>query len=285
MTIADRLADALGLGVASTRRLAGGCVADVLRADLADGSAVVVKHGGSSYLTEAGMLRALARRSALPVPRVLHAEPDLLILEHIEHDGRLNDDAQRHAAGLLAELHAVRGQSFGFDLPTLIGPLDQPCPSTDSWVAFFAEHRLRHFGAMAHARHAISTGCWDALRRLADRLGQVLREPEYPSLVHGDAWGGNILCRTGRVAAFIDPATHYAHPEVELAFGTLFSTFGPAFFDRYTQLRPIEPGFFENRRDIYNLYPLLVHAILFGGGYGRQVETIARRAASRPPRP
>ena len=86
------------------------------------------------------------------------------------------------------------------------------------------------------------------------------------------------LHRDGRVAAFIDPATHYAHPEVELAFSTLFGTFGRAFFDRYAQLRPIEPGFFERRRDVYNLYPLLVHAILFGGGYGRQVEAIAVRA-------
>jgi fructosamine-3-kinase len=278
MAIESRIAGALGRGVRLATPLAGGCVASVLRADLADGSAVVVKHGGSCYLTEASMLGALAERSRLPVPRVLHAEPDLLILEHIDNDGRLDAGVERHAAELLAELHNTRGPSFGFDLPTLIGPLGQPCPPTDSWLEFFAEHRLRHFGALARGRGAITAPCWDALRRLADRVGEVLREPDYPSLIHGDVWGGNVLCRAGRVAAFIDPATHYAHPEVELAFGTLFSTFGAAFFERYTQLRPVEPGFFERRRGVYNLYPLLVHAILFGGGYGREVEANARRA-------
>lgn len=278
MDLHARIEGALGAPVTGARRLAGGCVADVLRADLADGRVVAVKHGGSSYQTEAGMLRALAERSALPVPGVLHAEPDLLILEYVESDGRLDADAERHGAELLAELHAVRGPSFGFDRPTLIGPLGQPCPPTGSWLEFFAEHRLRHFGRLARERGAITGPCWDALRRLADRIGEFLREPEHPSLIHGDVWGGNVLCRGGRIAAFIDPATHYAHPEVELAFTTLFSTFGRPFFERYRELRPIEPGFFEQRRDLYNLYPLLVHATLFGGGYGRRAEAIARRA-------
>lgn len=66
-------------------------------------------------------------------------------------------------------------------------------------------------------------------------------------------------------------------PEIELAFGTLFGTFGPAFFRRYGELRPLRPGFFEVRRDLYNLYPLLVHVRLFGGGYVGQVEAILSR--------
>ena len=255
-------------------------MASVFRVNLADGGAVVIKHGGSTYQIEAMMLRTLAERSALPVPGVLHDEPDLLILEHIEHDGRLDASAECHAAELLADLHAVRGESFGFERDTLIGPLDQPCPPTASWVEFFAEHRLRRFGAEASRRCAITPECWSDLQRLADRLKDLLDEPPHPSLIHGDVWGGNVLCRSGRVAAFIDPAIHYAHPEVELAFSTLFSTFGRAFFERYHQLRPIPPGFFESRRDIYNLYPLLVHAILFGGGYGTQVAAGAARAVS-----
>lgn len=277
-----RVEEALRRPVAAVRPLRGGCVARVLCVDLADGGSVVVKHGGATYQIEAMMLRTLAERSALPVPAVLHAEPDLLILQHIENDARpnapLDDNTQRHAAELLADLHGVRGESFGLERDTLIGPLAQPCPPTASWVEFFAEHRLRHFGAEASRRSAITPACWSDLQRLADRLRELLDEPDHPSLIHGDVWGGNVLCRSGRVAAFIDPAVHYAHPEVELAFSTLFSTFGRAFFERYHQLRPIPPGFFESRRDIYNLYPLLVHAILFGRGYAAQVAAGAARA-------
>jgi fructosamine-3-kinase len=77
--------------------------------------------------------------------------------------------------------------------------------------------------------------------------------------------------KTGRIAGFIDPAIHWAHPEIELAFGTLFGPFGEAFFARYRDMAPLAPGFFEARRDLYNLYPLLVHVQLFGGGYVNSV--------------
>lgn len=278
MDLATRIPSVLGTDVHSVHTLAGGCVADVVRADLADGQRVVVKHGGDGFRVEAMMLRTLSSRSALPVPAVLHDEPDLLILEYVEHDDACGPGVERHAAELLAALHAVRGPAFGFDTDTglgtdtLIGPLRQPCPPTQRWVEFFATHRLGHFGDEALAARAISSSCRDRLRRLAERLGDLLEEPEHPSLIHGDVWSGNVLCHRGQVAACIDPAAHYAHPEVELAFITLFSTFGSPFFDRYHQLRPIRDGFFETRRHVYNLYPLLVHAILFGGGYGRQVE-------------
>ena len=283
MELATRVASVLGTHVCGLHTLAGGCVADVVRAELADGRRVVVKHGGEGFRVEAMMLRTLASRSALPVPAVLHDEPDLLIIEYVENDGAHGPGVERHAAELLAALHAVQGPAFGFDTDTglgtdtLIGPLRQPCPPTPRWVEFFAAHRLEHFGDLALGRRAISASCRERIGRLADRLGEVLSEPEHPSLIHGDVWSGNILCRGGKVVSCIDPAVHYAHPEVELAFITLFSTFGAEFFDRYNELRPIRDGFFETRRHVYNLYPLLVHAILFGGGYGGQVEATLGR--------
>lgn len=281
MDLPSRVHAATGARVRSSRRLSGGCIADVLLVELEGGTRVVCKPLTPEHARlEAAMLRALAERSSLPVPAVLHEAEGLLILEHIEHDGQVGEGAERHAAELLADLHAVRGQAFGFEHDTLIGPLAQPCPATASWVAFFAEHRLRHFGALASRKGAISESCWDGLQRLADRLGEFLDEPEHPSLIHGDVWGGNVLAHRDRIAAFIDPAVHYAHPEVELAFTTLFSAFGPAFYLRYSEIRPIRAGFFEHRRGIYNLYPLLVHAILFGGGYGDQVERALRAAVA-----
>lgn len=256
--------------------LAGGCVGEVYRADLANGASLVIKAGGprGTLDVEGLMLRFLGANSPLPVPRVIHAEPDLLVMEYIDGLSRFDEGAERHAAELLAALHQVRGPSFGFERDTLIGALHQPNPPTGSWVEFFRDQRLLYMAREAHREGRLTGALLGRVEGLAPRLPDLLDEPEHPSLIHGDVWGGNVLARGGRVAAFIDPAIYFAHPEIELAFITLFSTFGRAFFERYEQLRPIRPGFFEARRHVYNLYPLLVHVRLFGGGYVGQVAAI-----------
>jgi fructosamine-3-kinase len=273
--------------------LGGGCVADVRKVEFAGRGPVVVKIGaagaegvegveGSSLEVEGVMLRALAERSDVPVPRVLHAGAGLLVLEHVENDGATGEATDGHAAEILAGLHGVRPPEawsgcFGFDLgDTLIGPLRQPCPRSRSWVEFYREHRLMHMTGVAAGRGRIGVGLARRLEALAGRVGELIGEPAHPSLVHGDVWSGNVLVRGGRVAALIDPSVHYAHAEVELAFIALFSTFGETFWSRYRALRPVEDwaGFRRVRRRVYALYPLLVHAALFGGGYGGQVEGV-----------
>lgn len=223
------------------------------------------------------MLGYLAERSRLPVPRVIHAEPALLIMEFIKGESRFDEAAQRHAAELLADLHSVSAPAFGLERDTLIGPLDQPNTPAASWVEFFRERRLLYMAGLATAAGRLPTRTSDRVRRLADRLDALIDEPGLPSLIHGDVWITNVLARGGRITGFIDPAIYYGHSEIELAFTTLFGTFGPAFFDRYAEIRPIRPGFFERRRDLYNLYPLLVHARLFGAGYAEQVAGVLGR--------
>ncbi len=283
----DRIAGALGRRPVALRPLSGGCVADVRLAEFADGAPVVVKIDGRARPTldlEAWMLRYLRDRSDLPVPEVLHSEPDLLIMERLVGSaGVAGESAQAHAAELLASLHAHSADCCGLSRDTLIGALPQPNPYTPSWIEFFREHRLLHMANAAHAEGRLPAGTLASVRSLADRLGTLLDEPESPALLHGDVWSGNVLCEGGRVTGFIDPAIYYGHPEIELAFITLFSTCGEPFFARYHQLRPIRPGFFEVRRDIYNLYPLLVHTRLFdppgGGSYAAQVGESLRRIA------
>jgi fructosamine-3-kinase len=250
----------------------------VSRADLPDGTSVVVKSAGphGTLDLEGWMLSLLAEHSRLPVPRVLHAEPSLLVMEFIEGASRFSVVAERHAADLLADLHALSAPRFGLERHTLIGPLPQANSPTTSWIEFFREQRLLAMARMAAEADQIDPRLHDRLRRLADRLPSLLEEPEAPSLLHGDVWTTNVLARGDRIAAFIDPSVYYGHPEIELAFITLFSTFGAAFFERYAQHRPIRAGFFERRRDVYNLYPLLVHARLFGGEYASQVSGILR---------
>jgi fructosamine-3-kinase len=92
--------------------------------------------------------------------------------------------------------------------------------------------------------------------------------------VHGDVWSGNMVIGHGHIAAYLDPAIYYADAEVELAFIRLFNTFSDSFFAKYSELRPIRPGFHEERADIYNLYPLLVHTRLFGASYARKAQKI-----------
>ena len=276
-----RVAAAVGARVLDLRPLSGGCVGDVYRARLASGLFVVVKAGeaGSRLDLEGAMLRRLAE-AALPVPRVIFADDAILVMESIETSGGLSESGQEHAAELLARLHEHTASAFGYATDTLIGGINQPNGWERSWRAFFRDRRLLYMAGEAHRVGRLPARALGRIEKLALRLGEWIGEPERPSLIHGDAWGGNVLCFRGRVAAFIDPAIYYADPEIELAFGTLFSTFGRPFFRRYGELRPIQDGFFETRRDLYNLYPLLVHVRLFGGSYVGDVErTLARFGA------
>ncbi len=277
MDIPALIHEALGVLPVSIRPLSGGCIGEVYAADLDDGHRVALKVDASNAPRldiEGYMLGYLANTSNLPVPRVIHSSPSLLIMDFIEGDSHFSPEAQQHAAELLAALHGVHGPAFGLERDTLIGPLHQPNPWTDSWVSFFREHRLLYMGEEACRSRALSSKAFERLTAFAGRLGDFIQEPSAPTLLHGDVWTTNVLAREGRVTAFIDPSVYYGHPEVELAFTTLFGTFGAPFFKRYQEIHPIAPGFFEQRRDLYNLYPLLVHTRLFGGGYAQNVERI-----------
>jgi fructosamine-3-kinase len=260
--------------------LGGGCVAEVWRADLADGSRVVVKRGEGLKL-EAWMLETLAAASDLPVPKVVHADDDVLIMNYIDSDGAIDDSVEAHAADLLAALHRVTAPMFGLERETVIGGLPQPNRQSESWPRFFAEQRLLHAGRLALDRGKLPGATFSRLEGLAVGLDSLLPAPPAPALLHGDLWGGNILTWRGKAVGFIDPAIYFGHPEVELAFTTLFGTFGAAFFERYQALTDfgsgLWAGFWNERRDLYNLYPLLVHSALFGGSYPGAVARILDR--------
>ncbi len=138
-------------------------------------------------------------------------------------------------------------ERFGYARDTLIGPLPQPNPESDRWVPFFRDHRLLFMARRAHEEGALPPALLGRIERLAARIGDYLIEPAHPSLLHGDLWTGNVLVRQGRIAGLVDPAISCGHPEIELAFATLFGTFGRSFFETYESLLPLEPGFHELR--------------------------------------
>jgi fructosamine-3-kinase len=260
--------------------LSGGCIGEVYRLTLGDGRHVVAKvdaRAEGKLSIEAYMLGYLREHSALPVPTVLHSSPTLLLMTYIRGDSRFSAAAQESAAEHLAALHAQTGPAFGLERDTLIGGLHQPNPPTDSWITFFAEHRLRYMAREAFRAGLLPQSLLHRVEALADQCDRWLEEPPQPALIHGDVWTTNVLAADDRVTGFLDPAIYYAHPEIELAFTTLFGTFGEPFFERYQAIRPIRPGFFEQRRDIYNLYPLLVHVRLFGGSYVASVDRSLRQ--------
>ena len=273
MTLKQKLEAALGSRVVGTAPLPVGFGLTGLDVRLADGRRVAVKareNGGrtASLELEAYMLRELSRLSELPVPHVHYADASLLVMDYIAHDGAgITPSVERHAGELIAALHGVKRESFGYERDTLIGPLPQPNPRSESWLPFFRDHRLLHMAKAAQEEGALPSPLCKRIEKLAERIGEHLLEPAHPSLLHGDLWTGNVLTRGGKIAGFVDPAIYFGHPEIELAFATLFGTFGQDFFAAYEERLTLEPGFQQERRDIYNLYPRLVHVRLFGAGY------------------
>ena len=276
---AERVKGLIGRSPIQLTPLTGGCIADVCRMDFEDGEKLVLKTGaaGAGLDLEGYMLQYLASHSDLPVPEVLCANDDLLIMAYINAGSPLTPAAQEHAADLLASLHNVVVDRFGFEKDTVIGSLRQPNSWTKDWVEFFRDKRLIYMAEEAVKSGSLKPSSLSRIETLCAKLDRWLLTPVQASLIHGDMWGGNILCKDGRIAGFVDPAIYYADPEIELAFSTLFDTFGSPFFNRYAEHRPFLPGFFEERRDIYNLYPLLVHLNLFGGSYAARVEATLTR--------
>ena len=271
-----------GVRIADVRPFCRGFQSRLYVIDLKDGRRLIAKtapdRSRATLDTEGWMLDYLRYNTDLPVPRVLYADPGCMVMAYVQEGGGLAGAAMQEAADHLARLHDINGTDYGLDRDTVIGTLAQPNAPSNDWIAFFRENRLMHSARAAYAEQRIDMALLRRIERLAGKLGELIGLPEGPpSLIHGDVWAGNILALDGRIAAFIDPALYFADAEIELAFISLFRTFDSVLFDRYSEHRPIRPGFFSVRKDIYNLYPLLVHTRLFGGDYVPTIERILDR--------
>ena len=172
-------------------------------------------------------------------------------------------------------MHAAGAPAFGGGDELRIGPLSLPNDPLPDWPPFYAERRLRPLVALARDRGALSGSAARAVERVCERIADLAGPPEPPARLHGDLWSGNVLWSRGRPFV-IDPIAYGGHREVDLAMLRLFGSPGARFPAAYEEVAPLAPGH-EDRVALYQLFPLLVHAVLFGGGYGASVERAARR--------
>ncbi|QPP07620.1 phosphotransferase [Streptomyces bathyalis] len=246
------------------------------------------------FAAEAAGLTLLAVTGTVAVPDVLAVEDDLLVLEWLEPGEPTPEQAHRLGRDLAA-LHRTSALSYGTPgRNAYIGTLPLPSPSaavTDpaQWPAFHAEYRLLPFLRQAVDRGGIEPADARDVERLCERIGEIAGPPQPPALIHGDLWSGNIHWTTvdapgsfpaqggGPRARLIDPAAQGGHPETDLAFLQLF---GCPQLSRilaaYDEVRPIEGR--AERVPLHQLHHLLVHAVLFGPGYGAQCGDAARAA-------
>jgi fructosamine-3-kinase len=282
--VRDALEAATGRRVKTARRVGGGCINEGWRVEFDDGGAAFVKTrqdvAPGEYATEAEGLRWLAEPQAVRVPGVIAArddvQPRLLALEWIE-EGRLDDAGADDLGRGLAALHAAGAEAFGSPSPRLrIAAIDLPNDRRDDWASFYADNRLRPLVRQARDAGSLSRSGADAVERACERIDDLAGPPEPPARLHGDLWGGNVLAGADGRAWLIDPAAYGGHREMDLAMLRLFGAPSPRVFAAYDEAAPLADGH-EERVGLWQLFPLLVHAVLFGGGYGASVESTARR--------
>ena len=239
------------------------------------------------FACEAAGLRWLADAGAVPVVRVLGVGPDHLDLERLVPATPTAAHARELGRGL-AGLHDAGAPAFGcppagWDGDGFFGPLDEPLPlragSHDRWGEALAVLRLEPLRDLLGARDRLSPALDADLRRVVARLRSgELDDDDVPARLHGDLWAGNVLW-TSSGAVLIDPAAHGGHREADLAMLALFGVPGLAdVLAGYQDVHALRPGW-QERRSLHQLYPVGMHAVLFGGGYVAHTEAIAERWA------
>jgi protein-ribulosamine 3-kinase len=229
-------------------------------------------------LAEAAGLAELGAANAVRVPRVLAVGPAagnaFLALEWLTAGPR-SAACERLLGEQLAALHRRTAQRFGWSRDNTIGRTPQANAPCDDWTEFFRERRLRPQLALAADNGYVGIEPW--ADRLLEAVPQLL-EGHRPqaSLLHGDLWAGNWLALASGEPAIFDPAVYYGDRETDLAMTRLFGGFGAAFYRAYESAAPLPVGA-ALRADLYNLYHVLNHLNLFGGGYGRQALSLMQR--------
>ena len=270
--IAEQIGAATGrpFAVQKNQTVGGGCINAAHR--LSDGDRdYFVKLNDDNLLdmfeAEAEALQAMADTETVRVPRPVcwgtAAGQSFLVMENLELGGR---GGLETFGRQLAGMHGATSNRFGWHRDNTIGSTPQPNDPDEDWVRFWRERRLG-FQLELAARKGHGGALQKKGEALMDRLDGLFDgyDPK-PSLLHGDLWGGNYAVTRDGEPVIFDPATYYGDREADLAMTELFGGFGGAFFSAYNEAWPVDPGY-ATRKTLYNLYHMLNHLNLFGGGY------------------
>ena len=230
------------------------------------------------FKAEARGLKLLAESKSMYIPEVIGASEagsyQFLVLEFIPESNR-TQHYWRNFGIQLATLHRNTSPLFGLDHDNYIGSLPQHNSLHTSWIDFFIHNRLEAQLQLAERSARVDKSLLRNFETLYTKLPDLLAI-EKPALLHGDLWSGNIMVNQHGAPGMIDPAIYFGHREMDIAMTQLFGGFNPEFLQVYHEVFPLAPGV-EDRLQLYNLYPLLVHVNLFGGDYLAQVNSILRR--------
>ena len=222
------------------------------------------------FAAEALGLKEMAQTQTIRVPKPIcwgmTERSSYIVLEWLEF-GSSHNSAWEEMGIKLAKMHNYQGENkFGWSENNTIGSTPQVNNWTDTWSDFFANHRIGFQLKLANRKG----GNFGNYNQIVDKVRQILAsiEPK-PSLVHGDLWSGNVAVTDAGEPVILDPATYYGDREVDLAMTELFGGFPAAFYRGYNEVFPLDKGY-KKRKTLYNLYHILNHFNLFGGGYGSQ---------------
>ncbi len=258
--------------------LSGGSISQAWQVSAPGKDALFVKVNEQApqgfFEAEAEGLAYLHHSANVHVPQVQAIGAQFLILDYLK-PAPARTDFWLTLGRQLAALHGCTRKEFGFFNDNFCGSTPQRNSFHSDGYTFFAEQRLWPLANFAHAQALLAPGDLADLERLIQRLPEHI--PGQPaSLLHGDLWSGNIHTSPRGEPVFIDPAVYFGWAEIDLAMTVLFGGFPDTFYDAYQEVRPLEPGW-RRRLDVYNLYPLLNHLVLFGGAYLPRVRQVLQQ--------
>ncbi len=256
--------------VLSSSFIGGGCINNTLKLSTTSGSYFLKWKQNEPELFEKEKegLEILSNLSPIKIPKVIHCglieESNYLLLEFIEKSAP-SQLFWEDFGNKLSHQHSITNPTFGLDHDNHIGRLPQRNESKEIWVDFFIQNRLMPQLEMASMNGKVNLEIRNDFDSLFLELPNLFPN-ERPALLHGDLWSGNFMVGPAGDAWVFDPAIYFGHREAEIAFTQLFGGFDSIFYAAYNEQSPLEPGF-EQRIELYNIYPLLVHLNLFGEAY------------------
>jgi fructosamine-3-kinase len=224
-------------------------------------------------------LQLLGAQNIIRVPQVHDCfemdQHQVLVLEWIQ-PGERTENFWKKFGTQLALLHQVHGEKFGLDEDNYMGSVVQKNSVSNDWISFFIHQRLQPLIAFCSEKNLLPSQDRKCFENLYSRLDRFFEKDQAPSLLHGDLWSGNFICGQDSIPLLIDPAVYYGHPAVDLGMTTLFGGFHSKFYEAYHYHSPFPPAH-KDQWMICNLYPLLIHLLLFGQSYLGEIRGILRK--------